>query len=70
MHKMCGTCVYGKQGVKGEKQKPGTKTTERGQHEAVKAAQRPPVSRAARMEEGDINFRDTILVCHDFSLFF
>lgn len=56
MHIMCGTCVYGKQGVKGKKQKPGTKTTEQGQHEAVKAAQRAPVSRAAPTQDGDINF--------------
>lgn len=38
------------------------------QHEAVKAAQQQPVSGAARKGGGDINFRDTVLICFDFSL--
>lgn len=50
MHIMCGTCLRQTRSERKE-----AKATEQGQHEAVKAAQRAPVSRAARTQDGDIN---------------
>lgn len=67
MHILCEICVHSERGMKGKKRKSQAQAKQ-GQHEAVKAAQQQPVSRAACREEGDINFRDTILVWFDFSL--